>query len=229
MSKSKVSKEIKIIACKKYLRGHGSYQSIGKEIGVADVIVKRWVLAYQSFGESAFNEKEENRNYSVEYKLSIIKKCEGNSINDISSKNGISPTVVRNWIKKYNKGELKNYTPCPEVYSMKSRKTTFEERIQIVKRVLENNNDYKGAAAQYTVPYNLVYQWTRKYLQNGEDALKDSRGRPSSKEVKELTELEKKDIEIEKLKLEIERHKRAEEILKKNLEIRERMMIGSRK
>ena len=111
--------------------------------------------------------------------------------------NGISPSVVRNWIKKYNEGELKEYTPCPEVYSMKSRKTTFEERIQIVKWVLDNNNDYKGAASQYAVPYSLVYQWTKKYLEKGKDALKDSRGRPSSNEHKELTELEKKDIEIE--------------------------------
>lgn len=215
MAKSKISKEMKIAACKKYLKCNGSYTSIGKGIGVADIIIKRWVLAYKSFGEVAFDEKESNTKYTLDFKLSIINKCKGNSINDIASMNGISPSVVRNWIKKYNEGEVKEYTPCPEVYSMKSRKTTFEERIQIVKWVLDNNNDYKGAASQYAVPYSLVYQWTKKYLEKGKDALKDSRGRPSSNEHKELTELEKKDIEIEKLKLELDRHKRAEEILKK--------------
>lgn len=229
MAKSKISKEMKIAACKKYLKCNGSYKSIGKEIGVADIIIKRWVLAYKSFGEVAFDEKESNTKYTLDFKLSIINKSKGNSINDIASMNGISPSVVRNWIKKYNEGELKEYTPCPEVYSMKSRKTTFEERIQIVKWVLDNNNDYKGAASQYVVPYSLVYQWTKKYLEKGKDALKDSRGRPSSNEHKELTELEKKDIEIEKLKLELDRHKRAEEILKKNLEIRQRMMKDSLK
>ena len=113
---------------------------------------------------------------------------------------------------------------------MKARKTTFEERIEIVNFVLENDNDYKGAAYTYSVPYASVYQWVQKYLKHGEESLRDSRGRPKAGELKQgLTELEKKDIEIERLKRELERHKRAEEILKKNLEIRKQMMKNSRK
>lgn len=49
MAKSKISKEMKIAACKKYLKCNVSYTSIGKEIGVADIIIKRWVLAYKFF------------------------------------------------------------------------------------------------------------------------------------------------------------------------------------
>ena len=113
---------------------------------------------------------------------------------------------------------------------MKARKTTFEERIDIVKYVLENNNDYKGAAATYSVPYASIYQWVQKYLKYGEESLRDSRGRHKKGELKRnLTELEKKDIEIERLKRELERHIRTEEILKKNLEIRKQMMKNSRK
>lgn len=44
-----------------------------------------------------------------------------------------------------------------------------------------------------------IYQWVKKYNELGEDGLKFlSKGRPSKKEQKELTELEKKDKEIEK-------------------------------
>lgn len=46
---------------------------------------------------------------------------------------------------------------------MKSRKTTIEERLEIVNYVLSNNNDYSGAADKYTVPYASVYQWIKKY------------------------------------------------------------------
>ena len=141
-----------------------------------------------------------------------------------------TPEIVRRWIIKYNKGiEIKDYDPKGDVYTMKSRKTTFEERLEIVNYVLANNNDYKGAADKYSVPYANVYNWVKKYNESGEDGLSDSRGRPSSKEPNyELTDLEKKDVEIEKLKRELERSKMVIEVLKKNIEIQERMERDSR-
>ena len=113
---------------------------------------------------------------------------------------------------------------------MKARKTTLEERLEIVQYVLANDYDYKGAADKYSVPYASVYQWVSKYNQFGEEALSDRRGRPStSTPKKELTEVEIKDLEIEKLKRELERSKMVIEVLKKNIEIQERMEIDSRK
>ena len=51
---------------------------------------------------------------------------------------------------------------------MNSRKTTFEERLEIVNYVLANDNDYKGAADKYSVPYANVYNWVKKYNEFGE-------------------------------------------------------------
>ena len=68
-----------------------------------------------------------------------------------------------------------------------------------------------------------------KYNKSGEDGLSDSRGRPSSNGPKhELTEAEKKDIEIQKLKQELKRKDMVIEVLKKNIEIQERMERDSR-
>ena len=181
----------------------------------------------QSSALKSFDKKGHNRSYSLEFKYQIILECEKESVNTVAPKYNISRSVVRNWIMKYNKGELEEYDPHPEVYNMKNRKVTIEEKIEIVKWTIENNNDYKEAALRYTVPYYLVYNWVKKYNESGEEGLKDNRGK--SKSEKDLTELEKKDREIEKLKLELERVKRAEEILKKNLEIREQLMKDSRK
>lgn len=75
---------------------------------------------------------------------------------------------------------------------MSSRKTTLQERLEIVKYVLSNEKDYRGAADKYTIPYEGVYQWVKKYNKLGEDGLKDSRGRSSSNiSLKELTHEEK--------------------------------------
>ena len=229
--KSKFSKKVKINACKKYKAGKGSFGSIAKEVGCAEPVLKKWYYDYINHGDSIFDEKPRNASYTVEFKLKVINEIKKSSITSASSKFGISRSVAQKWFLSYNNGEtIKDYSPCGEVYTMKARKTTFEERIDIVKYVLENDNDYKGAADTYSIPYASVYQWVHKYLQYGEESLSDSRGRPKKDGFKrELTELEKKDKEIERLKRELERHKRAEEILKKNLEIRRQMMKNSRK
>lgn len=229
--KAKFSKEIKITACEKYRNGKGTFYSIANEVGCAREVLRRWYYDYLNHGELIFDDKTSNASYTVEFKLEVINEIKKSSIIVAASKFGISTSVARKWFLSYNNGEtIKDYSPCSEVYTMKARKTTFEERIVIVKFVLENDNDYKGAADTYKVPYASVYQWVHKYLQYGEESLRDSRGRTKKDGFKrELTELEKKDIEIERLKRELERHKRAEEILKKNLEIRRQMMKNSRK
>ena len=171
--------------------------------------------------------------YSKELKIEIIKRyLNGESATSLANKYNISTAeIVRKWLLKYNEGiEIKDYDPKGDVYTMKARKTTFEERLEIVNYVLTNDNDYKGAADKYSVPYASVYQWVLKYSKYGEDGLKDRRGRPSSKEPqRELTNEDKQAIEIEKLKRELERSKMVIEVLKKNIEIQERMERDSRK
>lgn len=225
--KEKFSKEVKIDACKRYLSGRSGVSELKNEIGCDEMTLRHWIACYKNNGPESFDKKGHNRSYSLEFKYQIILECEKESVNTVAPKYNISRSVVRNWIMKYNKGELEEYDPHPEVYNMKNRKVTIEEKIEIVKWTIENNNDYKEAALRYTVPYYLVYNWVKKYNESGEEGLKDNRGK--SKSEKDLTELEKKDREIEKLKLELERVKRAEEILKKNLEIREQLMKDSRK
>ena len=225
--KAKFSKEVKIDACIRYLSGKSGVSELANEIGCSENVLRRWVRSYEIHGANTFNEKSYNRSFTYEFKYQIICECKEESIETVAARYNISSSVVRNWIMKYNKGELEAYDPHPEVYDMKNRKVTLEEKIEIVKWTIENNNDYKGAALKYSVPYHSVFKWVKKYNETKEEGLKDNRGR--SKSEKNLTELEKKELEIERLKNELERRKRAEEILKKNLEIRTQLMKDSRK
>ena len=185
-------------------------------------------------GESAFDESTTNKSYSKEFKKRVIQEyLEGkDSLEGLANKYNISThEIVRQWILKYNSGiAIKDYNPKGDVYTMKSRKTTFEERLEIVNYVLSNDNDYKGAADKYSVPYASVYNWVKKYNECGEYGLKDNRGRPSYNGPKnELTLEEKQALEIEKLKNELKRKDMVIEVLKKNIEIQERMEKDSRK
>ena len=229
--KSKFTPKQRIEACEKYIKGHGSLYSISNELGITHELFRRWVLKYKNNGKDCFNESNTNNSYPSEFKMKVIKEyLDGKgSFVDIAAKNNITYSMVLNWVNKYNNGEeIKDYDPKSEAYSMKSRKNTLEERIEIVKYALDNNNDYKRAADKFLVPYANVYNWVKMYNEQGEEGLKFHRGRPKNSII-ELTELEKKDLEIAKLKLELEKHKRAEEILKKNLEIRKQLFKDSRK
>lgn len=228
--KAKYSKEIKLEIVKRYLNGQSTI-SLVEEYNMKPGMIReipKWAKRYKVLGESTFEETTKNRAYSKELKEMVIKEyLEGKeSLEDLSIKYNIpSEAIVRNWILKYNEGiEIKEYKPKGDVYTMSSRKTTIEERKEIVKYVLDNDYDYKGTADKYAVPYANVYRWVKKYLENGESGLHDRRGRPSSVEEKEsLSEVEKLQIELEAEKAKNERLERTIVALKKKEEIEERM------
>lgn len=95
-------------------------------------------------------------------------------------------------IKCYNANrELKNYNPKQEVYMAQARrKTTFEERKEIVSYCISHNHDYKNTATKYDVSYSQVYSWVKKYDTNGETGLTNKRGQhKTDDEVDELEHL----------------------------------------
>lgn len=227
------AKTIELI-CKRYQNGE-TCSDLAKEYGVHANTIYFWVRMYEANGAKVFekNDIKGNKKYSKEFKLKLVEEyLSGQSTTrEICYKYGmLSHTVVERWIKKYNNGiEFKECNSKRGIYAMKSRKTTLEERIEIVNYVLANDNDYKGAAEKYCVPYANVYQWVMKYNKSGEVGLSDNRGRPSSKRItQELSEVEKKDIEIEKLKRKLEYLELENRVLKKNIEIQKQMERDSR-
>ena len=71
----------------------------------------------------------------------------------------------------------------------KGRKTTYEERVEIVTYCIEHQNNYAETAQKYQVSYQQVYSWTTKYETDGVDALQDKRGKRTS--VDKMSEIEK--------------------------------------
>ena len=138
------------------------------------------------------------------------------SVDDIIAKYEISSrSVLRNWIKVYNANrELKDYNPKQEVYMAKARrKTTIEERKEIVNYCISHNRDYKNTAAKFDVSYSQVYSWVKKYDVYGESGLTDRRGQhKADNEVDELERLRRENL---RLKRQLEEKDRVAELLKK--------------
>jgi transposase-like protein len=85
--------------------------------------------------------------------------------------------MLRNWIKRYNShGDFKRPNNGEAIYMAKSRKTTPNERVEIV-GCIAANKDYGAAIEKYGVSYRQIYAWVRKYEQGGAKGLLDRRGK----------------------------------------------------
>ena len=218
MSKRKHSPEWMIARVQEYLSGLGSCKSIAKANGIGHKSMEDWVRKYREQGESAFYKATGNKRYNKEFKIKCVEAVlsgEG-SVDDIVAKYGISSrSVLRQWISKYNANrELKDYNPKREVYMAEARrKTTIEERKEIVEYCLSHNRDYKGTASLYDVSYSQVYSWVRKYDATGDEGLSDKRGRHKTDD--EVDELERLRRENKRLKRQLEENDMLVQLLKK--------------
>jgi transposase-like protein len=234
--KPKVSCEEKIKACEDYLNGTASTREIAERLNLGldgDRTVRRWANRYRTNGPQSLVPKLKNSSYTKEFKINAVEDyLAGNgSLDDICNKYQIasSPTLSK-WIAKYNDlKELEDYIPRPEVYKKMAhrKKTTQEEREEIVKYCIDHNKDYKNTAAVYDVSYSQVYGWVQKYLEKGSDGLTDKRGK--RKEESELTEVEKLRRQNKILEAKIRELEMESVLLKKVEEIERRRSFQKRK
>lgn len=219
--KSKISFEDKLEAVTQYIEGKASSSELALQYGVDCSTIRKWIKMYQSQGPEGLQSTKHNQSYTTEFKLSCVEayKLGEGSLLEIASKFGLrSPYQLRQWIIKYNSHqELKDYNPIPEVYEMASRKTTKEERLEIVQYCLNHNSNYKETARKFGCSYAQVYSWCRKYKLDGLEGLTDNRGRKRSED--ELSELEKANRRIKELERRLEISEKESEFLKKVREL----------
>lgn len=220
---SKIMPVIKLEYVKRYLRGEGSYVTLGDELGVQGTSIQDWVRNYEAIGSGAF-EQSKNKKYSKEFKEIVVKEYLSGqgSHREICKKHQIKSTKqLRDWIKKYNSHEeLKTSNTGGKPIMTKGRKTTFEERVIIVKYCIEHNHNYNQTAKEFQISYQQARNYTVKYETDGVEGLRDRRGKRKSEE--EMTEVEKLRVENKLLKAEKKQAEMELSFLKKLEEIERR-------
>lgn len=93
------------------------------------------------------------------------------------------------------------------------RKTTIEERKEIVEYCIAHGRDYKNTASRFNVSYSQVYSWVKKYDECGETGLTDRRGHHKTED--EVDETEKLRRQVLRLQRELQEEKMMVELLKK--------------
>lgn len=197
--KSKLSYEEKISAIKEYKTGQGSYVSIAKKFGIAIRSLKDMVAVYDSQGAEGLLPKRGNTKYSKELKLQAVTDYLSGKVSqqEVCKKYKIfCRKQLRDWIKVYNgHKDFRNHSGSgTEMYMTKGRKTSQQERAEIVAFCITHGKDYALTIQTYEVSYQQIYAWVKKYDAKGIDGLVDRRGN---------TKLESEMTEADKLKAQI--------------------------
>ncbi len=223
MSRSKFSPEEKLKAVNRYLSGEGSQEHIARLYGIDRSSFQAWIRNYKAMGADVFI-RFGNKKYSRDLKLNAVQEYLSGqgSQDDICLKYGIrSKAELQAWIKEYNGHEtLRSSGTGRSAFMTRGRKTTLEERIEIVQYCIAHDDNYTETAEKYDVSYQQARSYTIKYKDGGVEALQDRRGR--RKDVDEMDELERLRAENKLLKAEKERAEMEVSFLKKLEEIERR-------
>lgn len=209
--KSKFLYEEKVIAVEDYLSGKRYIAQILTELQISEDTFRYWLAKYQSDSPESLMDCFKNIVYSAELKTNAIEDYLNGkgSLRSICNKYKIkSHSILRDWLKQYNgHNTMKSYGSKGDKIMTKGRRTTFEERVEIVSFCIANNNNYQKSSEKFQVSYQQVYSWTMKYNDGGAEALQDTRGK--RKEASSMTENEKlmaqlKLVEAENKRLQME-------------------------
>ena len=211
-----ISPEEKIEWVEKIIQNKESVYSVASKIGVHPSSIDTWVRNYKSIGTEAFFRKGWTKRSSAEKKAAVEDYLAGKgSLRDVCAKYKITDTYqLRTWIKQYNGHEiLKDSGTGGSPIMTKGRKTTFEERVEIVQYCIKYNHNYAETAEKFSVSYQQARNYTIKYEKKGVDGLQDRRGKRKSTE--EMDELEKLRAEVKILRAEKKRAEMEISFLKK--------------
>jgi transposase len=222
MGKATYSAEWRANVSREYLSGVASSYELSSIYNVGSKTIRRWAKRYKEQGINAFCRGYGNSSYSNELKLKCVEVYISGELSrdEIVAKYNLSGhSVLRDWIMKYNANrELKDYNPKREVYMAEARrKTTIEERKEIVSYCIKHNRNYKETASAYDVSYSQVYSWVKKYEACGKEGLIDNRGHNKTDD--EVDELERLRRENLRLKRQLEESEMTVELLKKVKEL----------
>lgn len=223
MSRRKISNNEKLTAVLQYLDGNASQGQIARNLNVSLASVQQWIFNYESMGADVFLMKG-NKKYSKELKIQAVEDYLAGlgSQTDICKKYRIrSKSKLQRWIKQYNgHEELKSSGTGGSTIMTKGRKTTFDERVEIVQYCIAHEHNYAETSEKYQVSYQQARNYTVKYKAYGVESLRDNRGKQKSQD--ERSELEKLRAENKILRAEKERAEMEVSFLKKLKEIERR-------
>lgn len=220
MPRSKYTALEKLPIIEEFKQSKSSYRVFAKTFSIGARTLKHWIDMYERDGLPGLDESRQNKHYSKEFKLRVVLAYlagEG-TLEELTIKFGLrARKQLMDWVSKYNRDKTVTASPSRKQVPTMSRKTTFEERIEVVEYVTKDKHSFSEAAEHFQVSYQQARGWVLKAQSGGYEALVDNRGH--RKQQNELTETDKLKLEIRQLKTQLKDKELIEKFAKKLLEL----------
>ena len=194
--------------------------TFARQHGIDKIALERWSKRYQRDGLEGLEEAKKNKHYSKDLKLAVVLAYlngEGTFV-ELADRYGLrNSTQAKVWVAKYNGDKPLTASPSRKQVPTMRKKTTFEERIEVVAYVVKHKHSYTEAAKHFQVSYQQARSWVLKAKNGGYEALVDNRGH--HKDESELTDLDKANLRIRQLEAELKDKELVEQFAKKLLEL----------
>ena len=220
--RNKITDEERMSAVQEYINGEGSYRSIARKYGISYERFRQLVIRAQAEGIESIKISQTNKKYPAEIKIAAVKEYlegKGSQVEICKKYRITNNSILIQWIKCYNNGEDFKERPRSErgITMNKGRKTTQEERVEIVAFCIEHGKDYGLAMEKYGVSYQQIYSWVRKYESKGVEGLADRRGKAKPEDA--LTEADRLRMENKILQAKLKDMEMENKLLKKLREL----------
>lgn len=102
---AKYSYEIKLKVVRAYLNGDGGYKYLSKKYDISHhSLVETWVNAYKEFGKEGLLRSRKNKNYSFQFKLSVVQLYLTSEVSyqELALSQGINnPSLITRWVNDF--------------------------------------------------------------------------------------------------------------------------------
>jgi len=219
LSKYSLSDKLKII--EGFRESNLTKTAYATSVGISKNTFKRWLMLYERDGIDGLKDRNRYTQYSLKLKLQVVGEyLDGNTtMDELVLKYGLrTNSVVVDWVFKYTDGKsLNKVKPAKKRGPNMSRKTTFEDRIEVVEYIVKDHHSYNDAAERFLVSYQQARSWVKKAKKGGNEALQDGRGHRRKKE--DFTDLDEANLKIKQLESQLRNQKIIEEFSKKFQEL----------
>lgn len=223
MPRSKYTAQEKLALLEQFKHSGLSAQRYSQQHRISARTLGRWQKRYDRDGLEGLNETTKNKKYSAALKQTAVYAYQAGegTLDELSIRFGLRNSAqLRDWIIKYNEDKTLTASPFRKQVPTMGRKTTFEERIEIVEYVIKDKHSYAEAAEHFQVSYQQARAWVLKVRNGGYEALVDNRGH--HKIESEFTETDRLRLEVKRLKAELADKELIEAFVKKLQELQRR-------
>ena len=162
---AKYTFELKLKIVHDYLDGKGGSDYLAKKYSIkAPSQVKRWINAYQEFGEEGLVRKRQKKKYSVQFKLDAIELYLTSELSYREVANTLNmnnPNLIASWMRQFREGGIDGLSKRKDVHLSCLRKMNPKIRKNLqLKQRLKNVNASRSWRNE-SVPFKLKMPFKR--------------------------------------------------------------------